>query len=143
MKINVIAIGKLSKEFKVLYEDYKKKAEFYSKINMIELKDARESNVEVQKKKETEMIINVVPKGSRIIYCSTTGKQKSSIEFSKMFHEDNITFVIGGSYGVDESKFKETINFSKMTFPHQMFRVMLMEQIFRGLSILNNSKYHK
>lgn len=143
MKINIIAVGKLSKEYKVLFEDYKKKAEFYSKINLIELKDVRDDNVEVQKKKETELILNAVPKGSRVIYCSTTGKQKTSPEFSEMFHEDNITFVIGGSYGVDESQFKETINFSKMTFPHQMFRVMLMEQIFRGLSILGNSKYHK
>lgn len=143
MKINIIAVGKLSKEFKTLFDDYKRKAEFYSKINLIELKDIRDDNVEVQKKKETELIINSIPKGSRVIYCSTKGKQKTSPEFSEMFHEDNITFVVGGSYGVDESKFNETINFSKMTFPHQMFRVMLMEQIFRGLSILGNSKYHK
>ena len=143
MKINIIAVGKLSKEYKVLFEDYKKKAEFYSSINLIEIKDQRDENIEVQKRKETEAILSVVPKGSRVIYCSTKGKQKTSPEFSEMFHQDNITFVIGGSYGVDESKFDETINFSKMTFPHQMFRVMLMEQIFRGLSILNNSKYHK
>ena len=143
MKINIIAVGKMSKEFETLFKDYKKKAEFYSRINLIELKDARDSNVEIQKKKETELILNAVPKNSRVIYCSTKGEQKTSEEFSKMFYEDNITFVIGGSYGVDESKFKETLNFSKMTFPHQMFRVMLMEQIFRGLSILNNSKYHK
>lgn len=143
MKINIISIGKLSPEYKKLFEDYKKKAEFYSKINMIELKDMRDQNIEVQKKKETEEIIKNIPKGSRAIYCSTKGKQVSSIEFAEKFHEDNMTFIIGGSYGVDESRFPETINFSKMTFPHQMFRVILMEQIFRGLSILNNSKYHK
>lgn len=143
MKINIIAVGKLSKEYKTLFDDYKKKAEFYSNINLIEIKDQRDENIEVQKRKETEAILAAVPKGSRVIYCSTKGKQKTSPEFSEMFHQDNITFVIGGSYGVDETRFNETINFSKMTFPHQMFRVMLMEQIFRGLSILNNSKYHK
>ena len=143
MKINIIAVGKLSKEYKILFEDYKKKSEFYSKINMIELKDLRDENKEVQKSKETNLILNSIPKGSRAIYCSTKGKQKTSPEFSEMFHEDNITFIIGGSYGVDESKFDEKINFSKMTFPHQMFRIILIEQIFRGLSILNNSKYHK
>lgn len=143
MKINIIAIGKMSKEFKVLFDDYKKKAEFYSRINVVELKDIRDNNSEIQKKKETESILNAIPKGSRVIYCSITGRQKTSPEFSEMFHEDNITFVIGGSYGVDESRFNEKLNFSKMTFPHQMFRVILIEQIFRGLSILNNSKYHK
>ena len=143
MKINIIAVGKLSKEYKILFEDYKKKSEFYSKINMIELKDLRDENKKIQKSKETNLILNSIPKGSRAIYCSTKGKQKTSPEFSEMFHEDNITFIIGGSYGVDESKFDEKINFSKMTFPHQMFRIILIEQIFRGLSILNNSKYHK
>lgn len=143
MKINIIAVGKLSKEYKVLFEDYKKKAEFYCTINVIELKDMRDQNIEVQKKKETELILQSIPKGSRAIYCSTKAQQETSEQFAKKFYEDNITFIIGGSYGVDESAFKEKINFSKMTFPHQMFRVMLMEQIFRGLSILNNSKYHK
>ena len=143
MKINIIAVGKISPEYKKLFDDYKKKAEFYSKINVIELKDMRDQNIDVQKKKETEEIIKAIPKGSRAIYCSTNAAQETSEEFSKRFHEDNITFIIGGSYGVEEDKFEEKINFSKMTFPHQMFRVMLIEQIFRGLSILNNSKYHK
>ena len=143
MKINIIAVGKLSPDYKKLFEDYKKKAEFYSKVNIIELKDMRDQNIDTQRKKETEEILKAIPKGSRAIYCSLKGKQETSVEFSERFHEDNITFIIGGSYGVEESAFPEKINFSKMTFPHQMFRVILMEQIFRGLSILNNSKYHK
>ena len=143
MKINIIAVGKLQKEFKTLFEDYKRKSQFYADINIIELREVNHKNIEVQKEKETEAILNAIPKSSKVILCSLKGKQKSSVEFSEMFHEDNLTFVIGGSHGVVESKFDNKINFSKMTFPHQMFRVMLMEQIFRGLGILNNSKYHK
>ena len=143
MKVNIIAVGKLTKEYKDFFDDYKKKAEFYTKINVIELKDQRDENIEVQKRKETDLILKNIPKGSRVIYCSITGNQKTSIEFANMFDQDNITFVVGGSYGVDESMFKEKISFSKMTFPHQMFRVMLMEQIFRAFSIRGNSRYHK
>ncbi|CRH56988.1 Ribosomal RNA large subunit methyltransferase H [Chlamydia trachomatis] len=67
----------------------------------------------------------------------------TSEEFSDLFIEDNLTFIVGGSNGVDESKFNNKISFSKMTFPHQMFRLMLIEQIYRGLAIKKNIKYHK
>lgn len=143
MKINIIAVGKMQAEFKVLFDSYKKKILFYSELNMIEVKEINHDNIEVQKQKETELIIQAIPKGSRAILCSLKGSQYSSEEFASFFEEDNITFIIGGSHGVDESLFKEKINFSKMTFPHQMFRVMLIEQIFRGLSIKNGLKYHK
>lgn len=143
MKINIVAVGKLQKEFKSLFDSYVKKIEFYSNLNVIEVKEVNDKNIEVQKTKETELILNAIPKNSKVILCALNGKQYTSPEFSKKFNEDNLTFVIGGSHGVDETKFGEKINFSKMTFPHQMFRVMLIEQIFRGLSIKNGSKYHK
>lgn len=143
MKINIIAVGKLSEKFQKLFDWYKEKITFYSKVNLIELKEVKNKNIKEQIEKETEMILKSIPKNSRVIYCSTTGSQKTSLEFAETFREDNITFVIGGSHGVNEEKFKDKLNFSKMTFPHQMFRVILIEQIFRGFSILNNSKYHK
>lgn len=143
MKINIIAVGKLQSEFKTLFDAYKKKISFYSELNMIEVKEVNHDNIEVQRQKETELILQAIPKGSRAILCALNGKQYTSEEFATFFEEDNITFVIGGSHGVDETQFKEKINFSKMTFPHQMFRVMLIEQIFRGLSIKNGLKYHK
>ncbi len=143
MKINIIAVGKLSNEFEILFNRYKNKIKFYSAINVIELKEVKEKNIELKKQKETEMILKVIPKNSKTIYCSTTGKQVKSVEFSEYLRKDNLTFIIGGSNGVDESKFEQKLNFSKMTFPHQLFRVILIEQIFRGFSIINNSKYHK
>ena len=143
MKINIIAVGKLQNDFKVLFDSYAKKLNFWATLNVIELKEVNHENIEVQKEKETAEILKNVPKGSRVILCSLKGKQYDSVSFSSFFDMDNLTFVIGGSHGVDESQFNEKINFSKMTFPHQMFRVMLIEQIYRGLAIKNNSKYHK
>ncbi|MCK5867039.1 MAG: 23S rRNA (pseudouridine(1915)-N(3))-methyltransferase RlmH [Mycoplasmataceae bacterium] len=143
MKINIIALGKLSKDYQVLFNDYNKRITPFAKMNIIELKEVKDNNIEVQKKKETDLILKSIPKNSKVIYCSIDAKQKTSVEFSEMLREDNITFVIGGSHGVDESVFKNKINFSKMTFPHQLFRVMLIEQIYRGFAIQQNSKYHK
>lgn len=143
MKLNIICVGKLQSDFKTLFDSYKKKISFWADLNIIELKEVNHDNIAVQKQKETELILNAIPKNSKVFLCSLKGKQYSSEEFSNFFEEDNLTFVIGGSHGVDESHFNQKINFSKMTFPHQMFRVMLIEQIYRGLSIKNNSKYHK
>ncbi len=144
MKINIIAVGNLNKENKKLYQDYVKKIGFYSTIRLSEVKPVIDKNIEVIKQKETLLIKSLIPKNSKVFLCSLQGQQYSSIDFSKKFTEiDNVTFIIGGSYGVDETQFDNKINFSKMTFPHQMFRIMLVEQIFRAFSIKSGSKYHK
>ena len=143
MTINIISIGKLAEEWRPLVEKYKRKVGFYSITNIIELKENKDKKREIRIKKETEAILKAVPKGSDVILLSLKGKQYTSEEFTKFVEKANITFVIGGSDGVDESLFSKKISFSKMTFPHQMFRVILLEQIFRAFSIKNNSKYHK
>ncbi len=144
MKINIIAVGTLGKEWKTLYKDYFKKLGFYAHVRLSEVRPVNDRNIEVVKQKETMIIQSLIPKNSRVVLCSLKGKQYSSEEFSEKFTEtDNITFIIGGSYGVDESQFSEKLNFSPMTFPHQMFRVMLVEQLFRAFSIKSGSKYHK
>ncbi|QGZ97569.1 23S rRNA (pseudouridine(1915)-N(3))-methyltransferase RlmH [Mycoplasma sp. NEAQ87857] len=144
MKINIVAVGSLTKEYQVIYNDYVKKINFFSKVNLIEIKGQKIDNIDLKIQKETEMILEKIPKNSTVYYLSLQGKQYDSIEFGKLFtEEDNITFVIGGSNGVDEKMFNKKINFSKMTFPHQLFRVMLIEQIYRGFSIKNGIKYHK
>lgn len=144
MKINIVCVGKLSSEFVTLFEHYKKRINIYSDLNVIEVKEhSEETNDNIKKQKETDEILKKIPSNAKAIYCSLQGKQLSSEEFSNFFNEDNLYFVIGGSNGVIEEKFANKINFSKMTFPHQLFRVMLMEQIYRGLAIKHNSKYHK
>ncbi|MFV8401243.1 MULTISPECIES: 23S rRNA (pseudouridine(1915)-N(3))-methyltransferase RlmH [unclassified Mycoplasma] len=144
MKLNIICVGSLSKEFKVLYEDYAKKINYFCKLNVIEIKEQKIENIELKKQKETELILEKIPKNSKVFYLSLRGKQYSSEEFGDLFLDvDNVTFVIGGSNGVIESYFPNQINFSKMTFPHQLFRVMLVEQIYRAFTIRNNITYHK
>ncbi|PWC09042.1 Ribosomal RNA large subunit methyltransferase H [Mycoplasmopsis arginini] len=143
MKINLIAVGSLSSDNKKIYDSYIKKISFLATINLIEIKEVVNENIEIKIAKETELILNKIPKNSKVIYLSLKGKQMTSEEFSDLFIEDNLTFIVGGSNGVDESKFNNKISFSKMTFPHQMFRLMLIEQIYRGLAIKKNIKYHK
>ncbi|UUM20693.1 23S rRNA (pseudouridine(1915)-N(3))-methyltransferase RlmH [Mycoplasma sp. 2045] len=144
MKLNIVAVGSLTKDFQVLYDDYVKKINFFAKINLIEIKEQKIDNIQLKIKKETEMILEKIPKNSKVIYLSLQGKQLSSEEFGLTFLDiDNVTFVIGGSNGVDEEMFANKINFSKMTFPHQLFRVMLVEQIYRAFTIRNNITYHK
>ncbi|WP_427867335.1 23S rRNA (pseudouridine(1915)-N(3))-methyltransferase RlmH [Mycoplasmopsis arginini] len=143
MKINLIAVGSLSSDNKKIYDSYIKKISFLATINLIEIKEVVNDNIEIKIAKETELILSKIPKNSKVIYLSLQGKQMTSEEFSDLFIEDNLTFIIGGSNGVDESRFNNKISFSKMTFPHQMFRLMLIEQIYRGLAIKKNIKYHK
>ncbi|MCU4706691.1 23S rRNA (pseudouridine(1915)-N(3))-methyltransferase RlmH [Mycoplasma sp. CSL7503-lung] len=144
MKLNIIAVGSLSKEYQVLFNDYLKKVNFFTKVNLIEIKEQKIQNIELKKQKETELILEKIPKNSQVIYLSTQAKQVTSEEFSEQItNTDNITFVIGGSNGVIETYFNNKLNFSKMTFPHQLFRVMLIEQIYRAFTIKNGITYHK
>ncbi|MBN4083681.1 23S rRNA (pseudouridine(1915)-N(3))-methyltransferase RlmH [Mycoplasma sp. CSL10137] len=144
MKLNIVAVGSLSKEYQVLFNDYLKKVNFFAKVNLIEIKEQKIQNIELKKQKETELILEKIPKNSQVIYLSTQAKQVTSEEFSeRITNTDNITFVIGGSNGVIETYFSNKLNFSKMTFPHQLFRVMLIEQIYRAFTIKNGITYHK
>ncbi|AAT27641.1 23S rRNA (pseudouridine(1915)-N(3))-methyltransferase RlmH [[Mycoplasma] mobile] len=143
MKINLIAVGKLEKEYLNLYLSYLKKISFFATINLIEIKEINEKNIDLKKQKETELIIEKIPKNSKVYLCSLQGQEKTSEDFSLLFNEDNLTFVIGGSNGVDESTFLHKISFSKNTFPHQLFRILLVEQIYRSFTILKGIKYHK
>ncbi|AWX42897.1 Ribosomal RNA large subunit methyltransferase H [Metamycoplasma cloacale] len=143
MKINIVAIGSLTKEYQSLYNEYIKRINFFASINLIEIKEINETNIALKVQKETKLILEKIPKNSKVIYLSLRGKKCNSEEFSALLIEDNITFVIGGSNGVDESEFHNKLCFSDLTFPHQLFRVMLVEQIYRGFTIKNNIKYHK
>lgn len=115
----------------------------FCSINLIEIKEQVNKNIDLKIAEETKLILEKIPKNSKVYYLSLRGKKLDSNEFSDLLIEDNITFVIGGSNGVDETYFKNKICFSDLTFPHQLFRIMLIEQIYRGFSIKNNIKYHK
>ena len=150
--IKIICVGKIKEKFfKEAIEEYKKRLSKYTKINIIEVEDINLNNEELIKQKESELILKHIDKKDYIITLEIEGKQLTSIELSKKIEElettnPNIAFIIGGSYGISKeikelSNFK--LSFSKLTFPHQLFRVILLEQIYRAYKIKNNESYHK
>lgn len=150
--IKIISVGKIKEKYlKDAIEEYLKRIKKYSKIEIIELPDFDFDNKEIVKEKEKEQILKNINLKDYIITLEIDGKMLSSEEFSNKMDSifmisSNITFIIGGSYGLSDdikklSNFK--LSFSKMTFPHQLFRVVLLEQIYRAFKINNNESYHK
>lgn len=142
--IKVICVGKLKEKYLVdACLEYTKRISKYSKIEIIELKD---SNI----KEEKDNILKYINK-DYIITLEIEGDMVDSPTLAKkidniFLNNSNITFIIGGSDGLHDdikkiSNYK--LSFSKLTFPHQLFRVMLLEQIYRSFKILNNETYHK
>ncbi|WP_033161228.1 23S rRNA (pseudouridine(1915)-N(3))-methyltransferase RlmH [[Mycoplasma] collis] len=144
MLITIIAVGKLEQKFKEIFDIYNKKINLIAKLNIVEIKEIAIDNIDLKIKKETKLILEKIPKSSNVFLFSLKGKMFSSKELSTFFETNsNLTFIIGGSNGVDEAKFDKKICFSKLTFPHQLFRIMAVEQIYRSLTIIKNIKYHK
>ena len=158
LHIDIICIGKLKEQYlKDAINEYSKRLSKYCNLNIIELPDEKlpTSNSEKLfyeiKNKECEKIASHIKKDSYIIALDLTGKQYTSEEFSKKIDNisltnNNISIIIGGSLGMT-SEFLNTVNekicFSKMTFPHQLIRVFLLEQLFRAFKISNNETYHR
>ena len=159
LNIKIICTGKIKESYlREACEEYKKRLSRYAGLEICELAEASlsenpsSSQIELCLKKEGEQILNQIPKDAFVFALCIEGKELSSEELSSKLEElalmgrGKICFVIGSSFGLcDEVKNRADIklSFSKMTFPHQLFRVLLLEQIYRALSITNNSKYHK
>jgi len=150
--IKIICVGQIKEKYlKEAIEEYKKRLDKYTNIEIIEVKD--EGLVEPQKaiKLEEDKLSKHIQDKDYLITLEIEGKELTSIEFAKkldniLVENSNITFVIGGSYGLSESikaKANYHLSFSKLTFPHQLFRVLLLEQIYRAYRINNNENYHK
>ena len=150
--IKLITVGQIKEDYlKDAITEYKKRIGKYTNIEIIEVKD--EGMVEPQKaiKLEGEKIKKQIDEKDYLITLEIEGKELSSLEFAKKIDDiqmesSNITFIIGGSYGIEEeikNKARMHLSFSKMTFPHQLFRVLLLEQIYRAYKINNNESYHK
>ena len=150
--IKIICVGKIKEKFfRESIEEYQKRISKYTKLEIIELQDINNNNINIILEKEKELILNKISEKDYVITLEIEGQELSSIELSNkidniLLTHSNITFIIGGSYGLHEeiksrSNFK--LSFSKLTFPHQLFRIMLLEQIYRSYKILNNETYHK
>ena len=154
-KINLVAVGKIKEDyFKKAIDEYLKRLKRFADVKVFEVEEITFSKEEGQKKaillKEEEKILPLL-KG-KVIALAIEGKNISSEEFSKTFAKykeqgvSEITFLIGSSYGLSDRVKKQAdflLSFSKMTFPHQMFRAMLLEQIYRAFMIDAGSSYHK
>jgi len=142
--IRIICVGKLKDEIRNVSEEYIKRIKIFTKIEVVEINEYDSSNINNSLKKEGEKILEKV--SNNFIILDAKGGQLSSESFSRLLKQNNLTFVIGSHIGLSEDVRKKSamqLSLSKMTLPHQLTRIILLEQIYRGFSILNNQPYHK
>ncbi len=143
--IKIICVGKIKEKF---YRDavleYMMRLRKYHKVEIVEVMDS-------DMNKEKDLILRYINKKEFVVILDIAGKSLSSVEMANFIDKtlvvnSNITFVIGGSYGIHDEVKKlanYSLSFSKMTFPHQLFRVIFLEQLYRSFKIINNETYHK
>ena len=150
--IKIITVGKIKESFyRDAIEEYKKRLSKYTDLEIVEVEDEKTSDRIVALRKEAERIEKHINSKDYIISLAIEGKELSSTELASKIDSiynsySNITFIIGGSCGISDdikNKSNMLLSFSKMTFPHQLFRIILLEQIYRSYKINNNEEYHK
>ena len=159
MKIYVVSVGNIKEKYlKDAISEYSKRISKYAKVEFLNVTDEAiidspsDKEIEIIKNKEGEKILKILPSNSYKIALDLRGEMLDSVELANKFkdifsyHNSNIIFIIGGSLGIS----KEVLNacdyklcFSKMTFPHQLMQVILLEQVYRAFKINNNETYHK
>lgn len=157
--IKIICVGEIKEKYlKEMQAEYTKRLSKYCKLEIITLKDEKlptilnESNINIVKEKEASLILSKLTNNNSFTFVmDERGKEYTSIELSEKIAKvmttgnSTINFIIGGSLGLADSvksKGTELISFSRLTFPHQMIRMFLLEQLFRVFKILNNETYH-
>ena len=159
IKIKIIALGKLKEKYlREATEEYAKRISAYASLEICELEPVRlpekpsEGEIEKALAKEAELIKKKIPENALVTAMCIEGKQYSSEELSSLLSSEisggrgNLVFIIGSSHGLHsdvKSMARIKLSFSKMTFPHQLFRIMLLEQIYRSFKIEEGSGYHK
>ena len=159
MNISIITVGKLKEKYlKQGIAEYTKRLSAYAKVEEIELADEKapenlsENDMLIVKQKEGERILAKIAPDTYVIALAIEGSMKSSEQLAAnldrlaTYGKSKIAFVIGGSLGLSDDVMKranETLSFSKMTFPHQLMKLILVEQIYRAFRINRNEPYHK
>lgn len=159
MKITILAVGKIKEKFYTeAVNEYSKRLSRYCKLEVIQVADEKtaenstDNEMDIVKQKEAERLLKHIPEDAYVITLEINGKALDSVELAEKINKLGVTgtshiiFVIGGSLGLyksvsDRADFK--LSFSKMTFPHQLMRVILLEQIYRSYRIINHQPYHK
>ena len=155
MKIKLIAIGKTdNKQLQTLMEVYQNRLKHYINFQLEiipDIKNSKNLSQVQQKEKEGALILNKLSPTDQLVLLDEKGKEFRSIEFSKYLQKKmlsgikQLVFVIGGPYGFSDAAYKKAtgkISLSKMTFSHQMIRLFVIEQLYRGFTILKNEPYH-
>lgn len=159
MNIKVITVGRIKeKYFTAAIQEYSKRLSSYCKLEVIEVLDEHapdnlsQREIDIIKEKEGERIKARIPERSYVIALVIEGRQLSSEDLAKRIEDlaidgiNNVSFIIGGSLGLSDEIIKMAdfkLSFSKMTYPHQLMRVILLEQIYRSFRIIRNEPYHK
>lgn len=159
MRITILAVGKIKEKFfREAIIEYEKRLSRYCKLDLIEVADektpdhASRAEEEQIKEKEARRILDRISPDAYVITLEILGKEMNSVSFSEMLQKlgvvgkSQVVFVIGGSLGLHESVSRRAdskVSFSLMTFPHQLMRVILCEQLYRGFRIMNHEPYHK
>lgn len=159
MKISIICVGKIKEKFyREAIDEYSKRLSKYCKLNVIEVEDEKTTDKASDKvceqimQKEGDRISSHIPDDAYVIALAIEGRKYDSVAFSKKIENlgiqgsSHIVFIIGGSLGIDnrlKKRANELISFSDMTFPHQLMRVILLEQTYRAYRIINGEPYHK
>lgn len=159
MRINIVCVGKIKEKYlKLGIDEFKKRLSKYCKLEIIELDDEKapenlsDKEMLMIKEKEGKKILSKIKDNSYVIALAIDGKNLSSEELAETINKlgvrgvSNITFVIGGSLGLSDevlSRADYKLSFSKMTFPHQLMRLILLEQVYRAYRINNGEPYHK
>lgn len=159
MKITLITVGKLKEKYwKDAVREYEKRLSGYAKVQLIEVADEKEPNnasaadIEIIKNKEAERISSKIKDTQFVVTLEIHGKELDSEQFATMYQgwmntgKSDVVFVIGGSNGIGESVVKRSdaaISFGRMTYPHNMVKVMLLEQLFRVNKMIKGEAYHR
>ena len=159
VKVTVISVGKVKDKYlKLGIDEFKKRLSRFCKLELIEVKDepideeSSDNDLDIVRKKEGKHILNKLPDSAYIIVTDIEGREMKSeqladkIQSIMTYRQSHITFIIGGSVGISDEVKKSCdliLSLSKMTFPHQLFKLILLEQIYRAFKINANESYHK
>ena len=151
--IKILCVGKIKEKF--FTEgicEYQKRIEAYTKFSIVEVKEVNTLDINKNITEEGRNLLSKISEDEFVITLEIKGKMIDSVELARLIEEkmtygfSKITFVIGGSNGLSSDVIKRSnyhLSFSEFTFPHQLMRLVLIEQIYRALTIINNKEYHK
>ncbi|MCX6694888.1 MAG: 23S rRNA (pseudouridine(1915)-N(3))-methyltransferase RlmH [Candidatus Altiarchaeota archaeon] len=145
--IRILCVGRLKEKFlQDAAFEYLKRLGKYVRLEIVEFRECADKNPDVSKRLEGEQILAKIKPGEYVVVLDGSGGQFSSLEFSELLKKPDLSFVVGGPDGLSDgvkAKAGLIMGLSRMTFTHQMVRVFLLEQIYRGFTILKNERYHK